>query len=122
MIAMQHHLDQLVSQQLRKLARSLMATLGLKDEALQGKERDIQFKTTRIAQLSHEIAMLRRHKFGQKSEQFTGVQANLFEEAIGEKMTQASMPAHIIDKGPPATGLLTQILINKLADHLPLYR
>src|SRR3546814_18936353 len=32
------------------------------------------------------------------------------------------MPAHIIDKGLPATGLLAQILINKFADHLPLYR
>jgi len=210
MMAMQHNLDQLDAQQLRELARSLMATLGQKDEALQDKERDIQFKTTRIAQLSHEIAILRRLKFGQKSEQFTGAQAHLFEEAIGEDleaielelqalqppkapraplnrpkrealpaqlprieyrhephsilcpcgcqlkriredisekldyepgtfsvqrhirgvwactgcetMTQAPMPAHIIDKGLPATGLLAQILINKFSDHLPLYR
>src|SRR5690606_34275899 len=39
-----------------------------------------------------------------------------------ETMTQAPMPAHIIDKGLPATGLLAQILINKFSDHLPLYR
>lgn len=32
------------------------------------------------------------------------------------------MPAHIIDKGIPTTGLLAQVMIAKYADHLPLYR
>ncbi len=63
-----------------------MATLGQKDEALQSKEQDIQYKDARITQLSHEIAILRRHKFGQKSEQWAGVQAHLFEDAIGEDL------------------------------------
>lgn len=39
-----------------------------------------------------------------------------------QSMTQASMPAYIIDKGIAAVGLLAQILISKYADHLPLYR
>lgn len=39
-----------------------------------------------------------------------------------EQMTQEPMPAHVIDKGLPATGLLAQILISKFVDHMPLYR
>lgn len=34
----------------------------------------------------------------------------------------ASMPERVIDKGIPGAGLLAQILIDKYADHLPLYR
>jgi transposase len=39
-----------------------------------------------------------------------------------QKLTQAPVPAHIIDKGLPTTGLLAQVLVAKYADHLPLYR
>ncbi len=35
---------------------------------------------------------------------------------------QAPVPAHIIDKGIPTTGLLAQVLVAKYQDHLPLYR
>src|SRR3546814_11843399 len=45
-----------------------------------------------------------------------------FCELRHKRAPEAPMPAHIIDKGLPATGLLAQILINKFADHLPLYR
>jgi transposase len=39
-----------------------------------------------------------------------------------EKLTQAPVPAHVIDKGLPTTGLLAQVLVAKYSDHLPLYR
>lgn len=39
-----------------------------------------------------------------------------------ETLTQAPVPAHVIDKGIPTTGLLAQVLVAKYADHLPLYR
>jgi transposase len=39
-----------------------------------------------------------------------------------EKLVQAPVPAHIIDKGIPTTGLLAQVLVAKYLDHLPLYR
>src|SRR5256885_10419474 len=39
-----------------------------------------------------------------------------------QRLTQAPVPAHIIDKGLPTTGLLAQVLVAKYADHLPLYR
>lgn len=37
-------------------------------------------------------------------------------------LTQAPVPAEIIDKGIPTSGLLAQVLVAKHADHLPLYR
>ena len=42
--------------------------------------------------------------------------------ACCETIIQAPVPAHVIDKGLPTTGLLSQVLVAKYADHLPLYR
>ncbi len=39
-----------------------------------------------------------------------------------ERITQAPVEAHVIDKGIPTAGLLAQVLVGKYADHLPLYR
>ena len=39
-----------------------------------------------------------------------------------ETLMQAPVPAHVIDKGIPTTGLLAHVLIAKYLDHLPLYR
>jgi transposase len=39
-----------------------------------------------------------------------------------EKLVQAPVAPHVIDKGLPTTGLLAQVLVAKFADHLPLYR
>ncbi len=39
-----------------------------------------------------------------------------------ETLIQAPVPAHVIDKGIPTSGLLAQVLIAKYLDHLPLYR
>lgn len=39
-----------------------------------------------------------------------------------ETLIQAPVPAHVIDKGIPTTGLLAHVLIAKYLDHLPLYR
>ncbi len=39
-----------------------------------------------------------------------------------ETLTQAPVPAQVIDKGVPAAGLRAQVLVAKYGDHLPLYR
>jgi transposase len=39
-----------------------------------------------------------------------------------ERLLQAPVPPHIIDKGIPTAGLLAQVLIAKYLDHAPLYR
>ncbi|MEY3201720.1 MAG: hypothetical protein RIR70_1270 [Pseudomonadota bacterium] len=39
-----------------------------------------------------------------------------------QTLTQAAVPAHVIDKGIPTARLLAQVLVAKFQDHLPLYR
>jgi transposase len=39
-----------------------------------------------------------------------------------ERIVQAPVPAHVIDKGIPTAGLLAHLLVAKFLDHLPLYR
>jgi len=39
-----------------------------------------------------------------------------------ERLIQAALPPHIIDKGIPTAGLLAHVLIAKYLDHAPLYR
>ncbi|MBC5768716.1 IS66 family transposase [Ramlibacter albus] len=39
-----------------------------------------------------------------------------------ERIVQAPVAPHIIDKGIPTAGLIAQVLVAKYADHLPLYR
>lgn len=39
-----------------------------------------------------------------------------------ETLTQAPVPAQVIDKGVAAPSLLAQVLVTKYGDHLPLYR
>jgi transposase len=39
-----------------------------------------------------------------------------------ERLIQAPVPPHVIDKGIPTAGLLAQVLIAKYMDHAPLYR
>lgn len=39
-----------------------------------------------------------------------------------QTLIQAPVPAQVIDKGIPTSGLLAQVLVAKYVDHLPLYR
>lgn len=202
-------LDSLSPEQLRALAAQLIAEVQVKDREVSERDRELHYRQTRIDQLSHEIAILKRQQFGQRSERLNSEQMSLLEEAIDSDMTaiemeleqlksqstqrqreqpkraplppqlprtdihhepdstvchcgcervrigedisekldyapglftverhirgkwvcrncetliQAPVPAHVIDKGIPTTGLLASVLVSKYADHLPLYR
>ncbi|MFA7669832.1 MAG: IS66 family transposase [Burkholderiaceae bacterium] len=197
------NLDQLDADALRALAAELMGKL-------EQQAQDIRFKDTHIRKLTQEIAVLRRYRFGKKSEQLGGEQGVLLEDALDadiaaieqelinlggpqpeqktvslpkrqalppelpriqvrheprsttcscgcqmqrigeditekldytpgvfsveqhirgkwacrqcETLTQAPIPAQVIDKGIATSGLLAHVLVAKYADHLPLYR
>jgi len=209
-----HPLESLSAPQLRELAASLIADIAARDKVLVSKDQEILYRETKINQLTHEIAVLKRWKFGRSREQLDSTQGNLLEEAvdadlaaiereleqltdtasagndkkeakqqpkraalppqlprtdhhheperttcdcgcqlkrIGEDvsekldytpgvftverhirgkwacaqcqtLTQAPVPAQVIDKGMATAGLLAQVLVAKYADHLPLYR
>ncbi|TCU98950.1 transposase [Paracandidimonas soli] len=204
------HPDQLDADALRALAQQLMGELDETRQVVAKQAHDIHFKGTHIRKLTHEIAVLRRYRFGKKSEQLGGEQGLLLEDAVDadiaaiaqelinlggpqpkqktvsqpkrqalppelprvqihhephsttcpcgcqmqrigeaitekldyipgvfsveqhirgkwacrqcETLTQAPMPAQVIDKGIATSGLLTHVLVAKYADHLPLYR
>ena len=181
------------------------------DKTISSKDREILYRQAKIDQLTHEMAVLKRWKFGRSREQLDAGQASLLDETIDadiaaieqelqdltpadnaakescqkpkraalppelprvelhhepdsttcscgcqlkrigedvsekldytpgvltvqrhvrgkwacskcQTLTQAPVPAQIIDKGLPTSGLLAQVLVAKYADHLPLYR
>ena len=181
------------------------------DQTISSKDRQILYRQAKIDQLTHEMAVLKRWKFGRSREQLDAGQASLLDETIdadiaaieqelqdlappanaakeprqqpkrtalppelprvelhhepdsttctcgcqlkriGEDVSekldytpgvltvqrhvrgkwacsecqtlrQAPVPAQIIDKGLPTSGLLAQVLVAKYSDHLPLYR
>ena len=211
-------LSGLNAKQLRKLARDLIAQIANRDKQITGldqsifsKDREILYRQAKIDQLTHEMAVLKRWKFGRSREQLDAGQASLLDETIDadiaaieqelqdlappanaakesrqspkraalpldlpridlhhepdsttcscgcqlkrigedvsekldytpgvltvqrhvrgkwacsecQTLTQAPVPAQIIDKGLPTSGLLAQVLVAKYSDHLPLYR
>jgi transposase len=70
------------AQELRELARGLMAQLVSKESELVRKDQELLFKQTKIDQLTHEMAVLKRLKFAARSEQLNAEQRNLLDETI----------------------------------------
>jgi transposase len=68
-------LDSLSPEALRALAAELIVTVGKRD-------RELVFRQTRIDQLTHELALLKRFRFGRRSEQLDSGQASLLEESV----------------------------------------
>ena len=196
------------------MVAELIAQVGENAKTIVSKDREILYRQTKIDQLTHEMAVLKRWKFGRSREQLDAGQASLLDETIDadiaaieeeleqlapstktnaetpkqpkraalppelprvehlhepdstvcttpgcgcalrrigedisekldytpglftverhvrgkwacakcQTLTQAPVPAQIIDKGMATSGLLAQVLVAKYADHLPLYR
>jgi len=213
-------LSSLTAQQLRELASELLSqvarhdeTIARQDRELQRKDGELKYRQVKIDQLTHEMAVLKRWKFGRSGEQLDAAQLSLLDETIDadiaaieleldslaptprtdtepgkprrarlppglprleiyhepdssvcttpgcgcalkrigedisekldytpgvftverhirgkwvcarcDTLTQAPVPAQVIDKGIPTAGLLAQVLVAKYADHVPLYR
>jgi transposase len=75
-------LQQLGEAELRALAQELMARLSQSDSELQAKDRKLVWSTTRIEQLTHEIAVLKRWTFSARSEQLDAAQKSLLDEEV----------------------------------------
>lgn len=214
-------LTNLNAQELRELVNGLLIKIAGHDQeivsrelTIAAKDREIIYRQTKIDQLTHEMAVLKRWKFGRSREQLHAGQVSLLDDTIDadiaaieeeleqlapspktdtlsrqqpkraplppelprvehhheidattcttpgcgctlkrigedvsekldytpglftverhirgkwacakcQTLTQAPVPAQIIDKGIPTAGLLAQVLVAKYADHLPLYR
>ena len=204
------NLEQLTTEELRALTTQLMSQVVQLEGQVSTKEKQNLNLKTLNDKLTHEIAILRRHKYGRTSESLNVLQISLLDDVVEadiagieeelagmdqslpqrkrkqqpkrtplppefprkvinhepdntqcacgcqlkrigedvsekldytpgvftvehhvrgkwacadcESITQAPVPAQVIDKGIPTSGLLAQVLIAKYADHLPLYR
>ncbi len=67
-------LDSLSPEQLRAFAAQLIAEVQVKDREVSERDRELHYRQTRIDQLSHEIAILKRQQFGQRSERLNSEQ------------------------------------------------
>lgn len=75
-------LEALNAQQLRELARALMTQVAHRERTIADKDREILLRQTKIDQLTHEMALLKRWRFGRRAEQFEPAQASLLDETI----------------------------------------
>ncbi|UUZ78250.1 IS66 family transposase [Polaromonas sp. P1(28)-13] len=75
MVVTPESLKQLSAQEMRDLVSDLM-------EKLTQKDRELLYRQTKIDQLTHEMATLKRQKFGRSREQLDATQASLLEDAF----------------------------------------
>ena len=89
MVIAPESLASLSAQELHEMVTGLMARIGVherqilqRDETIVSKDREIKYRQTKIDQLTHEMAVLKRWKFGRSREQLDQAQASLLEETI----------------------------------------
>ena len=107
-------LSSLNAKQLRELARDLIAQIANRDHAISGldqqiasldqtitsKDREILYRQAKIDQLTHEMAVLKRWKFGRSREQLDAGQVSLLDETIDADI--AAIEQELQDLAPPA--------------------
>jgi len=93
MVATLESLANLNAEQLRALAGDLIAKialqsqqhqqqLGLRDQTIASKEREIVYRQAKIDKLTHELATLKRWKFARSREQLDAAQISLLDETL----------------------------------------
>ena len=101
------HLDQLDAEKLRQLVVSM--------------DCELTFRQTKIDKLSFEIAQLRRARFGARTEQLSGEQAQLFEETVQTDVAAVETEIETIAPQPsePSAPAATRPRRAPLPAHLP---
>lgn len=72
--------------QLRELAAQLMSTVQAQDEAIAQRDKAITRYKVREEQLTHELALLKRHRFGKRSEGLNKLQLALLDSLVDEDL------------------------------------
>lgn len=104
---------------MRALLREREQVLAEKEALITRKERLLNLKDTTIAQLTHEIAVLRRFRFGKKSEQINGVQGSLLEEAVAADIAAIEEELHQLTDHPKKAAPREQPKRQALPPELP---
>ena len=86
MVAALESLPSLNAEQLRELVQELIAKIAQQSQQhaviVAQRDSDILYRQAKIDKLTHELATLKRWKFGRSSEQLNGTQISLIEETI----------------------------------------
>lgn len=96
------NLDQMTPEQLRVLAAQLLSmvdTMG----------RESRRDKTVIEQLSHEIAILKRHKSAQRSEQISPAQGSLLDDLLNTDLEAIEAELNALGPEPAAMYALLQV-------------
>lgn len=101
-------LEQMNAQQLRDVVLGLMGTIQQneaviadKDQIIVARDRELLYRKTKIDQLTQELALHRRWKFGRSSEQLSGEQTSLLDETLDADI--AAMEAELAALAPSNT-------------------
>ncbi|MDB1112235.1 IS66 family transposase [Pseudomonas extremaustralis] len=86
-------LDQMTPEQLRALAAQLMSKIETQD-------RKIHRDETIIEQLTHEIAILKRHKFAKRSEQISPAQGTLLDDLLNTDLEAIEAELKVLHPAP----------------------
>lgn len=95
-------LDALSPEQLRALAAKLIVQVTEQDREAGEKERELQYRQTRIDQLTHELSVLKRLQFGKRSEQLDTEQMSLLDEAIDADVAALEIELEQLQPDTPA--------------------
>ena len=99
MVVIPDSLDQLSAQELRELLSGLMTKVAQQDQQIASNDRELVYRQTKIDQLTHEMAVLKRHQFGRSREQLDSTQVSLLEEAFDEDL--AAIEQELKNLTPP---------------------
>jgi transposase len=101
-------LTQMNAEQLRDLTSTLLAQLAERDAALSvqaaqiaSRDKELKHKQLKIDQLTHEMATLKRWRFGPHSEQLDEIQRSLLDECIDADLEAIALELETLqDKAP----------------------
>lgn len=99
MVVAPEYLQSLNAEQLRELARELIDKIVQQSQTIAAKDSDILSRQAKIDQLTHELAMLKRWKFGRSSEQLNAGQASVLDEAVEADI--AAIEQELVNLAPP---------------------
>ena len=78
------------------------AQIGQLDETIASKDREIKYRQAKIDQLTHEMAVLKRWKFGRSREQLDQAQASLLDETIDADIAAIEQELEMLTPTPKA--------------------
>ena len=111
-------LDAMNADELRQVAASLFNEIEARESVIQAqvaeikhKASEIHWKDLKISQLSHEMAILKRWRFGRAAEAFHGLQRNLLEESIDEDLGAIEIELDAVRDNPKPKTEVFKLLV-----------